>query len=363
MLARGLRDRDIPVIMAAVNALAKSAGADSLVKPVSGGAQPLVEALSYPDRQVRFRAAEVLALALPRERFVGHEQVPGVLNEALRQTGRKTALVVIADPNMRNTVKAKVRDAGFDVIDTGDASAGLAEGRKGPGVDVAILAGDPAPAPIIRTMRRDPFYVGVPVIAATGGATLRQVAERDERVVVLGVDADPNAIAGVIEKATAMGTGVPLTPEQASAWASRAAGAIRRLALTGNPVYDLSRTLPALQRALGHDSADVQIAVANGLAVLPLSEAQQTLIDHANSGETDEAVRIATYKAATESVRLFGNQATDKQARAIVDVVTGSGSVELRTAAAQLLGALNLPSEMTPDLILGAEPETAQANP
>jgi major membrane immunogen (membrane-anchored lipoprotein) len=79
--------------------------------------------------------------------------------------------------------------------------------------------------------------------------------------------------------------------------------------------------------------------------------AQQALAGLADDAGAAEPIRLAAYAAATRSVRLFGNKLTGKQASAVVDVVSGTGSVKIRNAAAQLLGALNLPSEKIKELI------------
>ena len=85
VLARALNDRNADVANGAIVALAETAGAKNLVEPVSGGAQPLVEVLTYPDRHVRFLAAVSLANALPETRFTGHELVMPQLIQAVRR--------------------------------------------------------------------------------------------------------------------------------------------------------------------------------------------------------------------------------------------------------------------------------------
>ena len=61
---------------------------------------------------------------------------------------------------------------------------------------------------------------------------------------------------------------------------------------------------------------------------------------------------MAAYASLSESVRLSGNQLTEKQIKAVIDVVTAKGDLKIREAAAQTLGALNLPSEKIKELIV-----------
>jgi hypothetical protein len=68
-----------------------------------------------------------------------------------------------------------------------------------------------------------------------------------------------------------------------------------------------------------------------------------------------EPVRIAALHALAASVRRFGNDLTDEQAAVIIAIVAGQDSHALREAAAQVLGALDLPSDQVRPLILQAE--------
>ena len=62
--------------------------------------------------------------------------------------------------------------------------------------------------------------------------------------------------------------------------------------------------------------------------------------------------RLAGLKALAESVRRFGNQLTGADAKVILDLVADTDeSKEIREAAAQVLGAMNLPSEQIFPLI------------
>ena len=68
------------------------------------------------------RAAEVLALALPVEKFEGYPVVLTVMNEALRQKGQKYALVCVGDEEKRNVALDAIRGAGFEVIEVSSPS-------------------------------------------------------------------------------------------------------------------------------------------------------------------------------------------------------------------------------------------------
>lgn len=352
VLTRALNDRNLPVAVGAIEALAGTAGSESLVKPVLGGVQPLVQALTYPDRKVRFLAAVTLANALPEKRFAGFDQVVYVLNNAIRQSGRKIALLVVEDSANRNLLKDAARSAGYEVIDQPDPLKALSEARASTGVDVVILGAKPAPIDFVRAMRGDSVFVGTPAIVAAQSKALRKLAESDKRVVLLERDFTAEAVAGAVTGAVASAVGKPLTPEQAAEWAIRAARAIRKLGITNNAVFRITRSRPVLIAALTDGISGVRIAAAEALAVMSAAEAQQAVADLAVDDAAGEEVRIKAFNALSDSLRRFGNQLTNVQSQAVLTVVMSKSSEALREAAAQALGSMNLPSDQIKALIL-----------
>jgi hypothetical protein len=136
-------------------------------------------------------------------------------------------------------------------------------------------------------------------------------------------------------------------------WAVRAANAFQAIG-NGATCYDLTECVTPLKDALAGNE-ELQKAIVDALAVMNNSDAQQVIVDFAINGKSEKS-QIAAFNAATSSVRAFGNQATAKQAKALAAmVIAAKGSQELREAAAQLLGAMNLQSSQMSDLILSTE--------
>ncbi len=73
-LERGLKDSDTVVVYGAVEALARNAGEKSLMYRYKTS-QPLIQALSYNDKAVKYTAAIAIALAEPTEKFPESEYV------------------------------------------------------------------------------------------------------------------------------------------------------------------------------------------------------------------------------------------------------------------------------------------------
>lgn len=352
VLSRGLKDRDTAVARGAIEALAETAGVESLVRPVEGGAQPLVEAMSYPDRRVRFLAAISLAEALPKETFTGHAMVMWTINEALRQTGQRRAMLIVADERIRNRMKSALREANFEVLDSAEVSKAMSAARASAGVDIVVLAGRPNPVDVVGRLRSEAVFSALPVIIAYDTARVGEMAEGDGRVVVVAATADEQAISDAIKDAMRPANGQPIDIEEAEQWALRAAGAVEKLAVTSNPVFDVTRTREALADAIEAGSDRVKVACAKALAAMDDEAAQQQVAGLATDAAQSESVRVQAFEQLSFSLRRFGNRLVREHSSAVVAVVGGDGSFELRTAAAQALGAMDLPSEQITDLIL-----------
>ncbi|MFW6061813.1 MAG: hypothetical protein ACOC93_03300, partial [Planctomycetota bacterium] len=352
VLSRALDDENAELAFRVIEGLAETAGAGSLVEPVAGGAQPLVQAMGFPSRRVRFLAGLALAGALPEEEFNGKQIVVTVLNEALRQTGRKRALVVVPDQELRNRLQDMLR-AEYEVVTASDASAGVAAASEGAGVDLAVLGATADVLRFVRTIRQTPGMSGLPVIVSGRTSAVQALARDDQRVVVTTTRPEQTDLQEALDQALQAGAGAPLSPEEASRWAIRAAEAIERLGRANNPVFDLKRTETALTAAIGGENPEVKVAAAEALAVIDAASAQQTIATLAIEGQQQD-VRIGAFDALSASLRRFGNMLGDEQTQAAVDIVTGDAPLALRNAAAKTLGSMDLASEKIKDLILTA---------
>ncbi|KPK79047.1 MAG: hypothetical protein AMJ81_13870 [Phycisphaerae bacterium SM23_33] len=359
MLERGLEEGNLAVAVGAIAALRDTTGAESLITTMDrqGGAQPLVAALNCPTRLVRYMAAETLALARPNRRFTGSHLVVPRLVEAVRQTGAMA--VVLGDPDLdhRNKVKDLLRAAGCRVFDADSFGQALQDAQDAGGVDVCFIATNiagPGFKEAVIRLRTEEILSRLPVVALARLAETsdaREMAKTDPLLLLLAEE--ETEAAGVQDVLKKIGELVnTLPPEEAADWAIRAAAALRMLADTGNVVYDLTSAVKPLIAALADKRDPVRIAAAGALAPLGAAQSQRAIADLADDAEASEEVRLAGYACLSESVRLFGNQLTEKQIKAIIDVVTAAGSLKLREAAAQALGALNLPSEQIKQLIV-----------
>jgi hypothetical protein len=182
---------------------------------------------------------------------------------------------------------------------------------------------------------------------------MKKLAGSDPLVVILCDDGlDAAGMTGAMKTASAKASGVAaMNEDEAAEWSIRAAKCMRLLATTNNPVYDLTGATRSLIASLSDKRDPVRIASAQALAQFRPAEVQRAIAALAVDVEASEQVRVAAYEALSGSVRQFGNQLTEKQVQSIIADVMGKGSLTIRNAAAQAMGALALPSEKVKKII------------
>jgi len=143
-LGRAVKDRNAYVALGAIEALATTAGEKSLLFRI-GAAQPLVQALTFNDRAVKYSAAIAIAAAGPREKFAESKLVVENLAQALAETGENTDLAnewVAEDYAVRAAkVMLKLAQTRNRVIDLFAAQTAVINATKDSRAEIQILAG------------------------------------------------------------------------------------------------------------------------------------------------------------------------------------------------------------------------------
>ncbi|MBT3279130.1 MAG: hypothetical protein HN370_07120 [Phycisphaerales bacterium] len=351
-LTRAMKDADVPLVKAIITSLGKTTGASALTKPLPCGTQPLVDALLYPERTVQYLAAETLATAMPTKHFPGSNSVIPILASAIRQRGKKYCLLVTNDQTNRNTLKAAIRDAGYEVVEASDLSKLIVTATQAPGVDVVVTGPAVEHDAVTRLMRPSLTFAYTPILACKATPQARAFARKDGKMVLLAPgNLSSAAVAKGLAAVVKIAVGKPLPEGKAIAWAIRATNAI---AETGKrpTIYNTKRALGSLVGASNNEyEPDLQIAAAKALATINSPSAQQAIIRLALRADETE-VRIAACKAATSSIQRFANMAKRAQTDALVDMIASPKGGKLYEASAQLLGAMNLSSDQAKSLIL-----------
>ncbi len=348
VLGRAIHDQDKPVALGAIAALSVVAGESSLVGS-EDYKQPLVEALEFPDSEVRIKAAIALARALPRQQFDGADRVGVVLAEALRQGGEPQYVVVSEDQDNLNRLAGELRESGATVLSGSNFLAAMQRARSElpdiNGVFISTGVENPSVVASIQQLRSESRFRRLPVvILAKRGEEHRaeQAAMGDDATAVVDALASGadlrDAVQGIAEKEGKQ----PLSADLAAKLALQSAEALRLVATDGRTVIGFAPAVPALISALGTDDQDLRIAAAHVLALWPAANAQQAIAHLALDDINPAPLRIAAFDALAESARRNGNMLDSEQVNRVVQAASATADLTLRTAASQALGALNL---------------------
>lgn len=346
-LARALDDGDPAVALGSIEALRKTAGPASINGPV-GDRFPLADALSFGNRMVRIRAALALGASLPRD-FASSQNLMPVLAEAVASyAGSKNALVVDPSTDSANVTAAALRANGYTVAVASELLAGLQQVRTDvPNLDVILLASDlPNLDAGIAQIRHEPRFGAIPVLVVAKDGSREQAAAAaaaDHHIGVTLAGGDAAALdTAVTTLAKAVGA-LPLTPEAGANLSMEACTVLNKLATADSPLFAAAVVEPALQAAIASKDAALREAAAAVLAQIATPTAQAALAKPALDAGEAEGIRVAMFGALAESSKRNGNLLADTDVKALTGLAENEANMNIRTAASQALGALNLP--------------------
>lgn len=356
-LALAVDRQEAAVALGLIEALRKTAGPASMIR--AEGRQPLAEALLFPDRMVRIRAALALAQANPREDFRGSQNWMPVLNEALMlHGGARVALVIDADSETANSVAAALRAAEYEVVIAASLFDALSKARNElTNVDLIALASDqksPDLKSAVKSLRDEFRFASTPVLIVTKKADAeiaREVARSDPRSAQIDPDVSPEALAPLIARTSKAAGVISVTPEMGQMLALETAMALSRLAITNNPLIHMADAQRGLIAALGSSDADLRRHAATALGYVDSREAQDAIAAVAIDESEAEDMRVSMFAALADAAKLHGARLSDEHASRVREIAESDANLTIRTAASQALGALNLPSNPASTII------------
>ena len=361
VLVRALSDNNRPVALMAITALRLNSGQKSLLYSL-GSQQPLIEALSYPDREIRFSAALALAGSLPSAPFDRSELVLPILTEALQQKGRLYALIVDGNQQRRTALVGQIQTAGiFTEIVSGDSFGGAMEdARRLPSFDLIVLAADIAQPGIAETMsliQQDSRMAYSPVMLIVDSSSLTMAHQMQKQYRFMGVAFEQQTADYIIAEADEIlnrNQTRKFTPQLADIYATNAAVVMQNLAVTNNKVLNLKDGEAALiEAALTEDRTEIQVAATSTLARLDSTAAQRTIVTLALDSQREMPIRQMAMQNLSISAKAFGSLLSMDDIAALYAIVS-SKTVDntLRNLASQAYGSLNLPSAIISQLII-----------
>ena len=354
VLERSLNDsspQGAGVALAAIKSLQNIVGQSNLFSGTSG--QPLVDAMRSPDRQVRFEAAYAIGAALPQKSFQGQDNVVPLLAEAVGQSGTAGVLVV-GSQEERARIASELKN--YAVDGGADASAAISNAGALPGVDVIVMSediGNPQIDSVMSLASQNPRLSRVAkliIVHSLASPWVRISLTNPTLSYTEATAGQP--LMDAVEQARKKAGGSAMDPKAAADSSLRAAHLLARLAISRGQVLNLSVAEPTLLSSLGDKRAEVVQAVGDAVALLNSPRAQSALAQRAADANTPPEIRVALYKSLATSAKFYGNHLEAGTLGELQQVVVGEKDLNIRSAAAEARGALNLPSAEVKSLIL-----------
>jgi hypothetical protein len=361
VLARANRDRNAAVAIRAVQSLQDIGGQANLFGSTGSSGEnsrPLMDALQFPDRLVRYDAAFAVAAALPRQPFSGQERIVPLLAEALSQTGAANVLILAPTREQLAALSDGLKGAGYNVVGGITPTEAVAEAAKRPAIDAILIPEEVGPSAIqqleILAGQTPRLQRAVKVIVTQTKAspyTVQAVSDTTLATTQAKVTDFP-ALKVAIDDARKRGGLLPLSEDQASKYATRAADLLSQIAINHSPVFDVNIALPLLLSALDDARAEIVKDDAVVLGLINSPEIQKALLTKAGDDKTPDDLKSAVYKGLATNARNFGDQLGADDIAALQKTVATAPNVDVRTAAGEARGALNLPADQAKTLIV-----------
>lgn len=354
VLTRALKDHNSAVALKAAKSLSSIVGESSLF--TGGTSTPLTAALAYPDRLVRFEAAYAVAASMPKTPFGGSDQVVPILSEVVAQTGKPSVLVVAPNDEQVNKWVADLKAAGWEAAGAHTVEGAINAAAKLPSVDVVVVNEDVGLGTVdglLAAGASSPKLARTPKLIITKTTVSPYASRAAVDVLVSTTQAtDLDGVKAAAEKARARGGANPLDEAGAKEAALKALWLMKELAVAKVPTLNLAAARPTLIAALDDARPEIPKAAAEVLAIMGEREGQLAILMHAVNEKTPDEVKIPLLASLAESAKTYGNQLPADAISSLQGLVDSSQNVDVRTRAAAVRGALNLPPDEAKGMII-----------
>ena len=356
-LARALRDRNSQVGLRVIKSLQEIIGRTNMfsVAGGAGGAPALIDAMGSSDRLVRFESAFAIAAALPQQSFEGQERVVPLLAEALSQTGVPSALVVMASQDRANQIVEALKAAGYNAIGVASPQAAASAADQLPAIDVIITSEDMGAGNVDQLLaiaaQTAKLQGAAKVVVVRSGASPYARRAVHEPLLSVTTAAEPDGIKSAADTARARAASTPIDQASASQYAVRAGVLMQLLAINNSPL-NLSPAEQTVLAALRDPRPDVVKAAGNTLGVMNSQPGQAALLQTSLTEQTGDDVKVSLLKSGATSAKFFGNRLNPQQVQTLDQLMEASPNQDVKNAAAEFRGALNLPADQAKSLIV-----------
>jgi HEAT repeat protein len=354
VLSRALDNRDTQLARKALAAAEQTAGGRNLWGG-GGSRNPLLEAINYPNRRVQYEAALALAAAQPQNAFTGSDRVVPTLASSIRGASVQYAVVVANDAETYQSMRRTLTGLGYTVMPQGRTLSDLEQSiAEAPAVDLIVgygVNGDKVPA-LVEQVRGWAKISATPVLVLTNPESfvaVRHRYENDAGVSIRQTGVSGETLNKAITDLVNTSSGGPISDQEARLYGQRSLSALRDLAVSGNQVLNVSDATLPLIGALSDANSPARMQVADILSRIGQDRAQRAVMDAALAAKGPD--RVALLGMVSESAKRFGNMLEVREVQQLVEIA-GKGADDEATAAASLMGALNLPNNELVSLII-----------
>jgi HEAT repeat protein len=326
----------------AVRLLGRGAGRE-------GTLEPLVRALSAPDRRTRFAAAEAIIDATPGRAFPGSNRVVPVLSTFLRTQEKPRVVVIDGDVNRGNLVASVVRELGYDPIVAPDGPQAFRLAAEGADVEAIFLEPTVLQGPwrgrdLMANLRADARTAGLPVFVhgplRRQGTLENGMMASDARTSFVVTPVDASTFKTVLERELGRMGIRALDAAEKEALAARATELLAEAATRPNSPFaaDIPAAEPALSAALRQ--ASTASSASKALGDIPDVNAQRSLADALLDPSRSAEQRLQAASDLARSLQRFGPLISAGQEQRLASLVDDPAQQALHAAASEVIGAL-----------------------
>jgi len=237
-----------------------------------------------------------------------------------------------------------------------DAAGAVAESASIPAVDVIVMSedmGNPEVSHMIDLASQNPrlAHAAKLIIVHSLASPWARLSLTDPTISYTQATGGESLI-NSIEQARKKAGGLPMDAKSASDFSLRAANLLAKLAISRGQVFNLNVAEPMLLSALGDKRPEIVSAVGDAVALINSPRAQGALADRAADAKNPPENRINLYRSLALSAKFHGSHLDANQINDLQQVVTSEKNLDIRSAAAEARGALNLPAQAVQALIL-----------
>jgi len=313
--------------------------------PLDGS--PLIQALTYPHRLVRYAAAEAIVAISPTHPIRGADKVMSNLAQALGETATHVALLVEEDKAVAEELRPHIEKLGIiPVLATTERDA-ISAATELPPKDLIILSGSLKripPAEMLASLRRVYTLAAAPaiVVAPRSDLPALQEAFKGQKVTFL---TRPFSEAQIKDTFAAILKGLP-EPKNKAVAAACAVGAAQALASIdpATSIFRLTDALDALTQAAANKAHpdNVRIACCKAIARAASPAPIPVLIAVYNDKDSSKELRLAALETigACACGKAKLQEEVARRVERLLDTASRDADSDVRQAAAKALGLM-----------------------